>query len=55
MADYKAPIEEVSFVLNELLDISQLNAIPYFEEASSELIAAVIEEAGKFSAEVLRR
>ncbi|MFT4630013.1 MAG: alkylation response protein AidB-like acyl-CoA dehydrogenase [Dinoroseobacter sp.] len=52
MADYKAPIEEVSFVLNELLNISQLNAIPYFEEASSELVAAVIEEAGKFSAEV---
>lgn len=52
MAEYKAPIQEVSFVLNELLDISQLNTIPYFEEASPELVEAVIAEAGKFAAEV---
>jgi len=52
MADYKAPIQEVSFVINELLNFKQLNAIPDFEEATPELIDAVIEEAGKFAAEV---
>ncbi len=52
MADYKAPISEVSFVLNDLLDINSLTSIPEFEEATPELIEAVIEEAGKFAADV---
>ncbi|MFT6005166.1 MAG: alkylation response protein AidB-like acyl-CoA dehydrogenase [Pseudoalteromonas tetraodonis] len=52
MADYKAPISEVSFVLNDLLNINGLTEIPAFEEASPELIDAILEEAGKFAAEV---
>ncbi len=52
MADYKAPVSEVSFVLNELFNINSLTSIPAFEEASPELISAVIEEGGKFAAEV---
>lgn len=52
MATYKAPVKEISFVINELLNYSQLNAIPEFEEATPELVDAVIEEASKFAAEV---
>jgi len=52
MADYKAPVQEVSFVVNDLLNISQLNKIEYFEESTPELVSAVVEEAGKFAAEV---
>ena len=52
MADYKAPISETSFVLNELIDINSLTALPDFEEATPDLIEAVIEEAGKFAQEV---
>jgi len=52
MADYKAPISETSFVLNELIDINSLTALPDFEEATPDLIDAVIEEAGKFAQEV---
>ncbi len=53
MADYKAPVSEISFVINDLLDIDQLTSIPDFAEASPELVDAVIEEAGKFAADVI--
>ena len=52
MADYQAPIPEVSFVINELLNFNQLTSIPDFAEATPELVSAVVEEAGKFAAEV---
>ena len=52
MADYKAPVADVSFVLNDLLNINSLTAIPDFAEATPELVDAVIEEAGKFAGEV---
>jgi len=42
MADYKAPIAETSFVLNELFDINSLTALPGFEDATPDLIEAVI-------------
>jgi alkylation response protein AidB-like acyl-CoA dehydrogenase len=52
MADFKAPVSEVSFVINDLLNVNQLTSIPDFEEATPELIGAVLEEAGKFAADV---
>lgn len=52
MADYKAPSDEINFVINDLLDINSLTAIPRFAEATPELLTAVVEEAGKFAAEV---
>lgn len=52
MAEYRAPIREVSFTLNELLNFNQLSSIPEFSEASPELVEAVLEEAGKFAADV---
>jgi len=52
MTDYKAPVEEISFVLNDLLNLNSLTAIPEFAEATPELVDAVIEEAGKFASEV---
>jgi len=53
MADYKAPVSEISFVIKEMLNIDQLTSIPDFAEASPELIDAVVEEAGKFAADVI--
>ncbi len=52
MADYKAPISEISFVMNDLLNINSLTKIPEFSEATPELVSAVVEEAGKFAADV---
>jgi len=52
MADYKAPVDEIAFVMNDVLNVNSLTKIPDFEEATPELVDAVIEEAGKFAAEV---
>jgi len=53
MYDYSAPVKDMSFVLNELADLSELCELPRFEEASAELVDTVLEEAGKFAAGVL--
>ncbi len=52
MAEFRAPIKEVSFVAYDLLKYSQLNQIEGFAEATPELVDAVIDEAGRFAAEV---
>ena len=52
MADFKAPVSEISFVINDLLNLEQLTVIPEFAEATPELTEAVLEEAGKFAADV---
>jgi alkylation response protein AidB-like acyl-CoA dehydrogenase len=48
MATYKAPLRDYKFVLNELLDVSELSGFPGYEEATPEIFDAVLEEAGKF-------
>ena len=53
MADYKAPIQEQSFVIHDLLNINQLTDIPDFAEATPDLLDAVIAEGGKFAAQVI--
>jgi len=52
MTDYKAPIQDVLFVLYDVLKIGQLTEIPEYSEVTPELLEAVFEEAGKFAAEV---
>jgi len=47
MTDYIAPLEDMAFVLNELADFSQLSQIPGFEDATEDMVAAILEEAGK--------
>jgi alkylation response protein AidB-like acyl-CoA dehydrogenase len=50
---YHAPLEELRFVLDELLDVQQLAALPRFAEFSSEYAASVLEQAGHFAQGVL--
>ena len=52
MAEYVAPDREIGFVINELLDYSRLNALPDFADATHELTSAILEEAGKFAAQI---
>ena len=53
MATYTAPLRDIRFVLHELLDSSELATLPGYEQATPELIDAVIGEAAKLSEEVL--
>ena len=53
MSHFTPPLEDIRFVLHELTDVAAIQALPGQEEASLELIDAVLEEAGKFAAQVL--
>jgi len=54
MSDYKAPLRDIQFVLYELLDYeNHCQALPDGEEASRDLIEAILQEGGKFCEQVL--
>ncbi len=50
---YAAPLSEIRFVVHELADLATVQALPGHEEATPDLVDAVLEEAGKFGTEVL--
>ena len=53
MSTYAAPLRDMKFVLNELVDLGAISALPGHEEVTPDLVDAVLEEAGKFAAGVL--
>ena len=53
MPTYKAPVDDVKFLLNELFDVGQLSRLPGYEEATPDLINTIIEEGARFCEEVL--
>ncbi|HEY1392611.1 MAG TPA: acyl-CoA dehydrogenase family protein, partial [Methylibium sp.] len=54
MPHYAPPLRDMQFVLHELLDVgTELKRLPAHADVDAETINAVIEEAGKFAAEVV--
>jgi 3-(methylthio)propanoyl-CoA dehydrogenase len=53
MSIYHAPLQEMTFVLNELAGLAQVASLPGFEEAAPDTVAAILEEAAKFATNVL--
>ncbi|RFA29018.1 acyl-CoA dehydrogenase [Alkalilimnicola ehrlichii] len=53
MSHYNAPTRDMRFVINELLGLEKLAELPGLEEAKPDLVDAIIEEAARFSGEVL--
>jgi alkylation response protein AidB-like acyl-CoA dehydrogenase len=53
MSEYRAPIEEIGFTLETMADMKNWTSVDGFEDASEDLVAAVLEEAGKLSSEVI--
>jgi 3-(methylthio)propanoyl-CoA dehydrogenase len=53
MSIYHAPLQDMEFVMNELAGLAQIAALPGYEDATPDTVAAVLEEAGRFAADVL--
>ncbi|MBX7496051.1 acyl-CoA dehydrogenase C-terminal domain-containing protein [Qipengyuania sp. 6B39] len=53
MPTYSAPTRDTRFIVNEVLDLASYGNLPGFEMASPDVTDAVINEGGKFCAEVL--
>ena len=53
MATYKAPLRDIRFVMHELLDSASVASLPGYEQATPELMDAVIEEAARLSENIL--
>ena len=53
MTEYAAPIRDMKFVIEELIGLDTVNSLPGYEEASSDVTTAILEEAGKLARDVL--
>ena len=53
MPTYTPPLRDMQFVMNEVLNVTEeLKTLPKYADIDSDTISAVLEEAGKFAAEV---
>jgi butyryl-CoA dehydrogenase len=53
MASYHVPLRDMQFVYHELHGLDGLAELPGYEEATPDIVDAVLEEAGRFCGEVL--
>ncbi|WP_310497725.1 acyl-CoA dehydrogenase C-terminal domain-containing protein [Sandarakinorhabdus sp.] len=53
MPSYRAPVKDTAFVLDAIVGLSRHADLPGFESASPDVVTAILEEGGKFCAEVL--
>jgi alkylation response protein AidB-like acyl-CoA dehydrogenase len=53
MPTYTAPLDDIRFVLTEVLDVGQLAALPGYEEATPDVIMAVLTEAATLCQDVI--
>ncbi|WP_315835761.1 acyl-CoA dehydrogenase C-terminal domain-containing protein [Bradyrhizobium prioriisuperbiae] len=54
MPSYKAPVEDVTFLLNDVFQIDRYNNLPGFSDASADVREAILSEAAKFSEQALQ-
>ncbi len=53
MSEYAAPLKDISFVLKHVVGLSAIGKLPGCEEVTDDLADAILDEAGKFSGNVL--
>ncbi|MDF1736841.1 MAG: acyl-CoA dehydrogenase [Minwuia sp.] len=49
MSDYAAPVRDMRFVLNHVLDLEDLSRLPGYEHAEPDLVDQILEEASKLA------
>jgi alkylation response protein AidB-like acyl-CoA dehydrogenase len=53
MSEYRAPVTEMLFVINELAGLEELSRYSGFEEATPDLVEAILGEAAQLASEVI--
>jgi len=53
MSTYVAPLKDMMFVLTELAGLEQVAALPGYEEATTDVVEAILDESAKFTGGVL--
>ena len=53
MPTYKAPVDDVQFLLNDVFHMERYGNLPGFADASPDTLAAILEEAAKLAEEVV--
>ena len=53
MSEYVAPLRDMRFVMQELAGLDQIVSLPGCEEASADVVDAILDEAAKFAGEVI--
>jgi alkylation response protein AidB-like acyl-CoA dehydrogenase len=53
MSDYQAPVKDMLFVIRELAGLDGIGKLPGYEEATPDLVEAVLEEAAQLANEVV--
>lgn len=53
MTTYAAPVKDMQFVLNDVLQMSKYSNLPGFSEATDDVVEAILEEGAKLAANVL--
>ena len=53
MSDYQAPLKHMQFVINELAMLDKISSLPGYEDATAEMVEAILEQAAVLAGEVL--
>ena len=53
MSEYVAPLRDMRFVMQELAGLDQIVSLPGCEEATADVVDAILDEAAKFASEVI--
>ena len=53
MTVYKAPVDEMSFLINQVLGMDKIAQLPGYEEATPDMVDAILSEAARFFGEVV--